>query len=73
MHIKLNGIIILNLLWKKKVKTNPDKNNIVAILFPENNMLVAKIHIRIVVTPNLKVFLFFSKKIVKNIEKKEKF
>ena len=47
IHIKLNGIIILNLSLKKKVKTSPNKYNINGILFPENKMPIPKMHITI--------------------------
>ena len=53
-HIKLTGIIFLNLLLNKKTNNNPNKNKINGILFPESMMLIPKIHIIIVVNINLR-------------------
>ena len=53
-HIKLTGIIFLNLLLNKKTNNNPNKNKINGILFPERMMLTPKIHIIIVVNINLR-------------------
>jgi len=72
-HIKLTGIIFLNLLLNKKTNNNPNKNKINGILFPESMMLMPKIHIIIVVNINLRLFLFFNIRVTKSIEKKEKF
>ena len=72
-HIKLTGIIFLNLLLNKKTNNNPNKNKINGILFPESMMPIPITQIVIVVNINLILFLFFNKKVIKNIEKKEKF
>ena len=72
-HIKLTGIIFLNLLLNKKANNNPNKNKISGILFPETMMLVPIMQIAIVVNINLRLLLFLNTKVTKNIEKKEKF
>ena len=72
-HIKLTGIIFLNLLLNKKTNNNPNKNKINGILFPERRIEEAKKHIEIVVNINLVFVLFFNVKAKRSIKKKEKF
>ena len=60
-------------MWNKITNIKPNINKIKGALFPENTIAIPKIHMAKMANMNLKYFLSLNIKIVKRIEKKEKF
>ena len=71
---QLTRITFLKFFLRKKSKNKPNKNKASGILFPDNKIPMAKIHIVEAVNIIFEGSLFFLIKLVKkSIEKKEKF